>query len=105
LHNVEVISNQTNISNVNCLVFSHNADGITIRDSCVNTVGKLISSSSSSIISSINSRINLELFLEIKKYAQSKSVVKFITIIPEVTGRNGSTQYTHCISEQRNWSC
>jgi seryl-tRNA synthetase len=32
LHKVEVTANQTNISDVNGLVFSHNADGITIRD-------------------------------------------------------------------------
>jgi hypothetical protein len=32
LHKVEVTANQTNISDVNGLVFSHNADGIRIND-------------------------------------------------------------------------
>jgi hypothetical protein len=32
LHKVEVTANQTNVSDVNGLVFSHNADGIRIND-------------------------------------------------------------------------
>jgi hypothetical protein len=31
-HHIEVTTNQTNISDVNNLVFSHNADGIRIND-------------------------------------------------------------------------
>jgi uncharacterized Fe-S cluster-containing radical SAM superfamily protein len=41
LHKIEVTANQTNISDVNGLVFPHNADGVTIRD-FVNTKHVLI---------------------------------------------------------------